>query len=119
MTTAQSHADITYLNHRYADAVCRRDAEQWAGTWAEDAVWELGKGRRVEGRDAIVEMWNGAMDRFCAVVQNVVNAAFDINDQAGSATGRSYIMEHWHRGNGDKGILLAYYDDTYTRTDGG
>ena len=69
-----SRVAITDLTHRYADAVVRRDADQWASTWAPDAVWELGKGRRVEGREAILALWNSAMDGFKAVVQNVVNS---------------------------------------------
>lgn len=109
---------IQDLVHRYADAVVRRDADQWAATWAVDAVWELGKGRRVEGREAILGLWNSAMDGFKAVVQNVVNGTADLDEAAGTGTGRWYIHEHWHRASDERGILLAYYDDTYTRVDG-
>lgn len=109
---------ITDLTHAYADAVVRRDAEQWAGTWATDAVWELGKGRRVEGREAILGLWNGAMDGFKAVVQNVVNSTATIDDDAGTGSGRCYIIEHWCRADDSRGMLLAYYDDTYVRVDG-
>jgi len=106
------------LVHTYADAVVRRDAEQWAGTWAPDAVWELGKGRRVEGREAIVELWNSAMDGFHAVIQNVMNGTAQLDDATGTGSGRWYIHEHWNRVSDERGILLAYYDDTYTRVDG-
>ncbi len=109
---------IAHLLHTYADAVCRRDPDQWIGTWDENAVWELGKGRQVEGREAILNLWNTAMDGFCAVVQNVVNSTCDLDEEAGTGTGRSYIFEHWHRANDDRGLLLAYYDDKYVRTDG-
>jgi uncharacterized protein (TIGR02246 family) len=109
---------IQDLVHTYADAVVRRDADQWAATWSADAVWELGKGRRVEGREAILELWNSAMDGFKAVVQNVVNSIATIDDDAGTGTGRCYIMEHWNRADDSRGILLAYYDDTYVHTDG-
>jgi uncharacterized protein (TIGR02246 family) len=109
---------IQDLVHTYADAVVRRDADQWAATWSADAVWELGKGRRVEGREAILELWNSAMDGFKAVVQNVVNSIATIDDDAGTGTGRCYIMEHWNRADDSRGILLAYYDDTYEHTDG-
>ncbi|MGA9278175.1 nuclear transport factor 2 family protein [Ilumatobacter sp.] len=108
---------INDLTHRYADAVVHRDAEQWASTWAPDAVWELGKGRRVEGRDAILELWNSAMDGFKAVVQNVVNSTATLDEEAGTGSGRSYIMENWTRTDDSRGILLAYYDDLYTRVD--
>ena len=101
--------------HGYADAVVHRDPEQWISTWARDAVWELGKGRRVEGADAILGLWNSAMDGFKAVVQNVVNRTVDLDDGAGTGTGRWYIIEHWHRADDSRGILLAYYDDTYVR----
>lgn len=116
--SAENRIAIGDLVHDYADAVVRRDAEQWAATWASDAVWELGKGRRVEGRDAILELWNNAMDGFKAVVQNVVNNVADLDDYAGTGTGRCYIQENWWRADDSKGILLAYYDDAYTRVDG-
>ena len=109
---------IDDLVHTYADAVVRRDADQWASTWAPDAAWELGGGRRVEGREAILALWNSAMDGFKAVIQNVVNGTADIDDAAGTGTGRWYIHEHWCRADDSRGILLAHYDDTYTRVDG-
>lgn len=123
-----SRDDIEDLVHTYADAVVRRDGDQWAATWAEDANWELGKGRRMEGREAIYAFWNMAMDSFNAVVQNVLNGTCTLDEESGTGTGRWYIHEHWHRMPGapaeganvagDKGILLAYYDDEYVRRDG-
>jgi len=108
---------IEDLVHFYSDAVVRRDAAQWSSTWAEDAVWELGKGRRVEGRDNIVALWNSAMAGFAAVIQNVVNGTAALDTAAGAGSGRWYIMEHWQRADDSRGILLAHYDDTYTRVD--
>jgi hypothetical protein len=58
------------------------------------------------------------MDGFKAVVQNVVNGTVDLDDDAGTGSGRWYIMEHWNRADDSRGILLAYYDDTYVRVDG-
>ena len=109
---------IEDLVHKYADAVVRRDPNDWSSTWAPDAFWELGKDRRVEGRDAILSLWNSAMDGFRAVVQNVVNGTAQLDEHAGTGTGRWYIIEHWQRADDSRGILLAYYDDTYTRVDG-
>ncbi len=113
-----SRTAIDDLLHRYADAVVRRDPDQWSSTWATDAIWELGRGRRVEGRAAILELWNSAMDGFSAVVQNVVNSTADLDDEAGTGSGRCYILEHWQRADDTRGILLAYYDDQYLREDG-
>lgn len=108
---------IADLVHSYADAVVRRDAAQWTATWANDAVWELGKGRRVEGRDSIVALWTSAMDGFAAVVQNVVNGTATLDLAAGTGSGRWYIIEHWQRADDSRGILLAYYDDSYVCVD--
>jgi len=114
-----SYPTIDDLLHAYADAVVRRDADQWISTWATDAVWELGKGRRVEGADAILSLWNSAMDGFTAVIQNVVNRTADLEEAAGTGSGRCYIIEHWCRADDSRGLLLAYYDDLYVRRDGG
>lgn len=116
--SADSRIAVSDLVHHYADAVVRRDADQWGNTWAPDAVWELGKGRRVEGREAILALWNSAMDGFKAVVQNVVNHGASLDDASGSGIGRCYIQESWWRADDSKGILLAYYDDAYLRVDG-
>lgn len=109
---------IEELVHRYADAVVHRDGDQWGSTWAEDSTWVLGPGREVAGRKAILELWHGAMGRFAAVCQNVVNGAVTIDASGTSASGRWYIMEHFLRADGVPGILLAYYDDTYVLVNG-
>lgn len=113
-----SYEEIRQLNHQYAAAVGRRDETAWAATWDDNAKWELGKGRTVDGKEAIVKLWNSAMDGFNAVVQNVVDGMCELDEEAGTGTGRQAIMENWQRANGDVGILLAYYDDSYVRTDG-
>lgn len=114
--THSQRDQIAELVHRYADAVVRRDGEQWGACWADDARWVLGPGREVEGRTAIVELWHRAMGNFIAVVQNVVNGA--VAFYGDEADGRWYIMEHYRRATGEPGILLANYDDTYCRVDG-
>ena len=112
---------IAHLQHQYADAVVHYDGDQWAATWAPDGVWELGRGRPVEGRDAILQFWHQAMSGFVAVSQNVLNGSYELDEDAGTGSGRWYIIEHFHRkgdDGGTKGRLLAYYDDTYVRIDG-
>ena len=116
-----SRDPIAHLQHLYADAVVRYDGDQWASTWAPDATWELGPTRQVEGREAIVALWHQAMGSFNAVCQNVLNGTYELDEAAGTGTGRWYIIEHYHRRGDDggvKGRLLAYYDDRYVRVDG-
>jgi hypothetical protein len=110
------HIAVQRLVHRYADAVVHRHAGQWGSCWAEDAQWDLGRGRRVEGRQAIVELWRSAMAGMTAVVQNVVNGDAWVGADAARAHGRWYINERFLRANGVPGILLAHYDDDYVRS---
>jgi hypothetical protein len=116
---------IQRLVHRYAEAVVLRDDEQWASCWAEDATWDLGPGRMVHGRTAIVELWRSAMAGMAAVVQMVHNGdarmdRADPNEAAPTdqnrAVGRWFIDERYRRADGEPGILLAHYDDTYVRS---
>lgn len=113
--TKSTREQIEELIHQYGDAVCLRNGDQWGATWADDARWVLGPGRDVAGRESIVALWHKAMGTFSSVVQNVLNGAVDIDEDAGTATGRWYIIEHFKRSSGEVGILLAYYDDTYVR----
>ncbi|MEP7115125.1 MAG: nuclear transport factor 2 family protein [Ilumatobacteraceae bacterium] len=108
--------EVSDLVHRYCDAVVRKDRDQWAATWAPDAHWDLGRGRVMDGVDAIVEYWVQAMDAFATVVQLAHNGQVTVDGER--ATGRWYISEHIQRADGTKGLLLAYYDDTYTVVEG-
>jgi SnoaL-like protein len=110
--------DISELVHRYSDAVSRKDRAQWSATWADDAHWDLGKGRVATGKADIVSLWQQAIDQFVVVVQMVHNGSVSINDDGDTARGRWYISEHVRRNTGVLGIMLAWYDDTYVRVDG-
>ena len=110
------YSEIAMLVHKYADAVVHRNGEQWSSTWHEDAVWDLGGGRLVEGLEAIKNLWYGAMKGFEATVHTVLNGGVDVDSSGDTATGRWYIQEQVVRSNGDRGILLAHYDDQYIKT---
>jgi hypothetical protein len=110
-----SRDSIEHLVHRYSDAVVHRDVEQWSSTWAEDAIWDLGRGRRVEGRDSIVELWFGAMDRFQAVVQTVLNGSVELDETAGTGSGRWYVHELMRRADGTNDLMVGHYDDLYVQ----
>ena len=110
---------IQRLIHRYADAVVNRDGAQWSSCWAADADWDLGGGRLVEGKEAIVSLWYSAMKGMASVVQLVHNGEV-LADPAepDRASGRWYIDERYRRADGVVGTLLAHYDDEYVRVDG-
>lgn len=108
--------DVLDLVHRYSDAVTRKDRRAWSACWAEDATWDLGKGRFSRGKRDIVDLWQTSVDQLVVVVQLVHNGSVVVDDTQG--TGRWYISEHVQRANGVRGLLLAWYDDTYVRVDG-
>lgn len=106
--------DIRALVHSYADAVCRRDTDQWAANWTDDATWDIGGGAS-EGKDAVVADWVAAMDGMQSVVHTVSNGNATLDGDDG--VGRWYFQEHVVPAGSTPGMLLAYYDDVYRRVD--
>jgi hypothetical protein len=115
---SDDYVAVQRLINRYADAVVHRNGTQWASCWADDATWDLGRGRLVEGKAAIVDLWYSAMKGMAAVFQVVQNGEVWAGDHADHATGRWYITERFRRADGTSGTLLAHYDDAYVRVDG-
>lgn len=105
------------LSFDYADAVRLVDAEAWGATWADDAVWILGPDRRVQGRDAIVELWQRSIAKYAAVVQLYLGASFEVDGD--TAAGRVQLLELNEVADGTRKILAGYYRDTYRRTPAG
>ncbi len=107
---------IRQLVAAYADAVNRRDEALWAGTWADDGVWDL-RGNVVEGRDAVVAMWKGAMGGFSFVAQLVYQGTLEITGDR--ATGRWYLSEHLRPADSDTGrFTIGSYADDYIKVGG-
>jgi SnoaL-like domain len=109
---------INDLVHLYCDAVARKDKEQWAATWAKDARWELGHERITEGREAIVNLWVMALDRYAVVLQLAHSGTAETDDATGTGAGRWYFTENTQSMKGDRGVMVGYYDDTYSRSEG-
>ncbi len=108
--------EIRQLVAAYADGVNRRDKELWASTWAEDGVWNL-MGNPIEGKDAVVATWVGAMDSFEFVIQLVYNGTVEIDGD--TARGRWYLGEHLRPVGDEKGFFnVGSYGDEYTKVDG-
>lgn len=106
---------IRGLIERYADAVNRRDAADWADLWTGDGVWEV-FGSEIAGRDAVVGAWSGAMKSFSFVFHVVHSAVIDVEGE--SARGRWTVSEQLIDSAGTPGVLLALYHDEYRRESG-
>jgi hypothetical protein len=107
---------IRNLHDRYADAVFRRDPLDWGALWAVDAQWDL-MGTKVEGREAIVTLWNGAMAGFAFVGFFFQTGAIEVDGDAG--TGRVYTNEVLENLEGELARTVGLYEDQYVRSAGG
>lgn len=107
---------IRQLVEAYADAVMRRDADDWAACWAEDASWEL-LGMRIEGRASIRATWEQAMQGFTFVGFFVQPGVLTVDRDA--AQGRVFTNELLIDAAGGRRMSVGRYDDAYVRTPAG
>jgi uncharacterized protein (TIGR02246 family) len=112
---ADDLALIRALNERYADAVFRRDATDWGALWAEDARWSL-MGSVIDGRDAIVALWQDRMATLAFVGFFVQPGALAVSGD--SADGRVWTRELLVMPDGARLDVVGRYDDRYVRTAG-
>ncbi len=115
---AATHTALEQLVARYCDGVIRNDAETWASTWTDDATWELRPGASVDGREAILAMWTKAMKGFSWVVQSPGACVFEVDEVAGTGSGRVTIHERLKPAKGDAVSHIAVYHDEYRRVGG-
>ena len=96
---------------RYADAVTRADAVQWAGTWAAESTWHL-RTSTVTGRGAIVARWLELLPS--SIIQLVTKGWAE--EAAGGARGSWNILEILRRPGADRDCLqVVTYTDRYVR----
>jgi hypothetical protein len=106
---------IRDLNARYIDAVNRVDAVAWRATWAEAARWRI-FGTEFSGRDAILEIWKGAMSQFDFVVMALNSGTLE--QSGGVVSGRWYVTEFLRSRDGSGRMVLGVYRDEYARESG-
>jgi ketosteroid isomerase-like protein len=115
--TMDDHYQLHDLVARYSDAVSRRDEAAFSATWAADARWQLPGMPETQGRDNIVALWLGVMDRFPFVLQRMNNGTVEIDGNTGS--GRWYLSEHIGAEDGSVMVNIGVYQDRYIRADSG
>ncbi len=108
---------IRNLLARYADAVCRRDADAWIDTWAPDCTWDLGGGRVTRGHEETLALWQASIAKYPWVAQ--LPASGTVEQVGDDVHGRWYVLELNHVGDGSGVLHLGHYLDTYVRVDGG
>ena len=111
----EDQVQIRQLIETYADAVFRRDPNDWGATWAEDAVWSL-TGAEVKGREAIKTLWTQAMGQFSFVAFYTQIGAIEVSGDA--ATGRSYTNEVLETVDGKLTRAAGAYEDGFVKRHG-
>jgi ketosteroid isomerase-like protein len=106
---------IRELAEVYADGVVMMDKDIWGSVWAENATWDF-MGNVFEGRDAIVELWLGAMSAFDAVSFQCMPCAIDVDGD--TATGRVQTQEILKNKDGSTRHLGGLYTDRLAKIDG-
>ncbi len=106
---------IRELHETYGDGVVRFDAETWGSVWADDADWDF-MGVELKGREAIVELWLGAMSNFDAVSFQCVPASIEVDGD--KATSRCQTQEVLKGKDGTTRMLGGLYTDELEKRDG-
>ena len=106
---------IRELHETYGDGVVRFDRDTWASVWAEDAQWDF-MGMELNGREAIVEMWLGAMSNFDAVSFQCIPAAIEVDGNTASA--RCQTQEVLKAKDGSTRMVGGLYTDSLEKRGG-
>ena len=109
---------IKRLKARYC-AYCddNYDAENIAGLFVEDAVWDGGIRGKAEGREAIRNFFVNAPNRLPFAVHMVMNPIIEVNGD--NATGIWYLFQPCTYAEGNRAVWgSARYDEEYVRVDG-
>ncbi len=112
MSQADDILAIQMLTQRYADAVMRHNADDWAATWAEDGEWYL-RDEPVRGRENIRRTWEAAMAGYPFAVFLVQPAIVSVDGDR--ATSRSYVTEILGTTSGDAFRVYGCYNDEVVR----
>ena len=115
---AEDRLAIRELLEAYADAVCRRDADDWGATWADDAEWSLPDYPEIgttKGKPAIVAMWTEAMKGYPGIRFQSWLGSIEV--QGDRATMRSYTAEVYDQ-NGITMRDMGEYEDECVKVNG-
>ncbi len=115
---AEDRQAIRELLDAYADAVCRRDASDWAATWADDAEWSLPDYPEIGttiGKAAIVAMWIEAMKPFPGIRFQAWPGSIEVTGDRAAV--RSYTAEVYDR-DGLTMRDMGAYDDACVKVNG-
>lgn len=106
---------IRELHETYGLGVVLHDAEIWGSVWAQDAHWDF-MGTKLDGREAIVALWQQAMDPLDSVSFQCVPASIEIDgDTATSLVQTQEILKYK---DGNTRMIGGLYTDSLVKRNG-
>lgn len=122
MDFLEAQAAVLQLYGQYADAIHRRDPEDWGDTWCSDARWTLplvdtpDQPLILEGREAIVQTWSAVIENF-PIIQHMPFAPL-VRVDGGEVKARWTVSENLVKADGTADQVLGIYDDLHKVEDG-
>jgi uncharacterized protein (TIGR02246 family) len=110
-----AEAGIRQLHARYTDATWRKDANAFAGCFAEDGEWRI-SGRVFRGREEIASAISMILDKFIRVLISFRTPIVSLSDTG--VTARTYIDEKCAWKNGERNISIGTYYEHFVEQDG-
>lgn len=107
---------LRHLLATYSDTVNQNEPASWGTTWTIDGSWDIGGRKPTTGRANIVAALTKLLTRFEWMVHIEPLAVFDVDEAAGTGTGRVTVQEFFRRTDGVSGSVLGTYHDTYVRS---
>jgi uncharacterized protein (TIGR02246 family) len=106
---------IRQLHARFADAVWRQDAAEFAACFASDGLWKIA-GMEIMGREKIAEACS-AMLRRCSHIHIIAGLPILEVSESGAA-GRLNMTEFARMQDGSTAMTIGWYHDQYVEEDG-
>jgi uncharacterized protein (TIGR02246 family) len=110
-------AALRQLINRFCDAMMRADAATFVATFDPDGVWTLA-GKPVIGAAAIREAFERMVQAVDWIVQSAPQMVIEVDERAGTGTGRVMIQERFRRRNSRAVSVIGTYHDGYVRRAG-
>lgn len=107
-STLEDRDEILQLLYRYNHTIDSGDAEGWADTWTEDAVFDVA-GHVTTGREALVKFASGVQGTRHMVTNPLIDVAGD------TAEVRAYLIVF----HGTQMATIGSYQDQLVRTPAG
>jgi AcrR family transcriptional regulator len=114
--TPATDTALRQLVSHYCDAVSRGDVDAFVSCWTDDGVWSRGK--QIVGHEALRVQFVKLSAAHNWLQQTAPNAVFEVDESAGTGSGRVSVHESFKSKKSGVGTLLGVYHDSYRRVSG-